>query len=852
MVRVLLILLTLFTLRANAATYYVATDGNDASAGTISEPWITWQKAFETAVAGDTVYFRGGVYYPSTFAQGNNILLINPDGSIGHNGEPGNPICYFNYPGETPILDCRNMVAPGTAPDNRYITGIALYDVHWVNWRGLTLRNVYQRVANVEPKGFLGYPVSNMNFDRMVVYNIGGAGWYMHSSINEVGAGTEPNGYGWGDGYIPYDTIRYTNCDTYQCCDSLPANDGQTPGNLSDGFKYIGAYNYGDEISSNLLYLSYEGCRAWHCADDGFDLPVGPAYIVFNNNWSFNHLYPAYGDYFEGNGLKIAGGDDSLVNPNPNKVITNSLFYSCDIGFFPMDGGLYQPYFSFDNNLIYKCDVGIQMRENIFFPELHDTLKAVYRNNIIYGTTTQDGGGRPYNLAVTRRYTESHNTWDFADSTTIGSLAFWTTATDYTVTDADFSMSPLADEAILAELTASRKSNGALPDITFSKLALDSDLVGSGIDVGMSSTPNLGIDWAWLNRNTIRRFAKSGTKFMVNSNGDVMKLNAPYTPPAAPALIIADHTIVEDYDIIPQQYIDSVKKMWVSIAGESHSLSYRTGLELLEALSATYAVSVTESGTPEAYTADNLRINRATWGDVDNATGWIYNYGEEDWYTNTTAITRTKASLQYCADNGPALTAFGFGWCWDATWTNAVGGTSDPVFYTRWGGASAGGPEGNLIWGLDDDDEALTSNSVSMRDYITATQSYIDYCTANNIDTKIIWTTGPIDNESNYAINESGYQQFLKYEYIRNHVDSLGTGYLFDFADILSYNDAGQQATTQWTDANSTLQTFPIIHSENMETLNANYHFGSNGAIKVAKAMWWMLARMAGWDGTTE
>ncbi|MBN2396713.1 MAG: hypothetical protein JXC36_09700, partial [Candidatus Atribacteria bacterium] len=47
--------------------------------------------------------------------------------------------------------------------------------------------------------------------------------------------------------------------------------------------------------------------------------------------------------------------------------------------------------------------------------------------------------------------------------------------------------------------------------------------------------------------------------------------------------IIADHTVVDKYNEIPQYYIDEVKKMWLSYAGESHSLGIREGLNLLEA-----------------------------------------------------------------------------------------------------------------------------------------------------------------------------------------------------------------------------------------------------------------------------
>ncbi len=477
-------------------TYYVSPTGKDSNTGTISQPWGTWQKAFNTAMAGDTVYFRGGVWYPNSIAYGNNITMINPDDNIGHSGEPGNPISYLNYPGETPILDCRNIVAPGTAPANRYISGLMMYDVHWINWRGLTIRNVYQREANVEPKGIVGYPVSNMNFERMTVHNIGGCGWYMQSAVNVTGAGTEPNGYGWGDGYIPYDTVRYLNCDTYQCCDTLPVNEGQTPGNLADGFKYIGSFNYGDKISTNFLYLSYEGCRSWHCADDGFDLPTGNAYVVFNNNWSFNHIYDGYGSDYEGNGMKLAAGDDSIPQLTINKIITNNIYFNCDVGLYLMDGGLFQSMYYVNNNLIYHNDIGIQMRENIFNdPEIKDKLKMDFHNNIIYGTTMQDAAGRLYNLSVTNYYTESNNTWDYADSKEIGSLSWWKPATDVTVSDADFVMNPLDDAAILAQLTAPRKSDGNLPDITFGRLAAGSDLIDAGVDVGLpfsGSAPDIG------------------------------------------------------------------------------------------------------------------------------------------------------------------------------------------------------------------------------------------------------------------------------------------------------------------------------------------------------------------------
>ena len=260
--------------------------------------------------------------------------------------------------------------------------------------------------------------------------------------------------------------------------------------------------------------------------------------------------------------------------------------------------------------------------------------------------------------------------------------------------------------------------------------------------------------------------------------------------------IIADHTVVDKYDDIPQYYIDEVKKIWLSYAGESHSEAIRHGLEALEAINSIYAVNVTESGTPEAYTTSHLRAGRATWGDLNNETGWVYGYGEEDWFTSATAISRTKAGITYCNSNNLTIGAFGFGWCYDL--------------------------------------------EVNFNEYISATREYIDYC-ADTIETKVFFTTGTVD----IFTGETGYIKHLGYQLIRDYVASDNSLVLFDYADILCYNDAGELETDTWDG-----HIFPIIHPDNEEGVSTG-HIGMNGALRLARAMWWMLARIAGWDGVT-
>ena len=265
--------------------------------------------------------------------------------------------------------------------------------------------------------------------------------------------------------------------------------------------------------------------------------------------------------------------------------------------------------------------------------------------------------------------------------------------------------------------------------------------------------------------------------------------------------IIADHTVVDKFDDIPTAYMDEVKKMWISYAGESHSEGIRIGAADLETAYPSYDVAIQDSGTPEAYTDQHLRISRATWGDVNNASGWIYDYGEEDWYTSSTAISRTKASLQYCKDTGPALGAFGFGWCWDPA-------------------------------------------EVDMATYLDATQQFIDYCIANSISTKVFFTTGPVDDSN--ASGETGYNKSLAYEEIRSYVRANRSRILFDYADILCYNNDGSGPNTATWDGH----TYPVITTESLGDAT-QAHIGSAGCLRLAKALWWMLARMSGWGGDT-
>ena len=81
-----------------SATYYVANNGNDAASGTtLTTPFKTIQKAMNTAVAGDTVYVRGGTYREEV-----NVFRGG--------GSAGKYVNVFAYNNETPVVKGSDLV----------------------------------------------------------------------------------------------------------------------------------------------------------------------------------------------------------------------------------------------------------------------------------------------------------------------------------------------------------------------------------------------------------------------------------------------------------------------------------------------------------------------------------------------------------------------------------------------------------------------------------------------------------------------------------------------------------------------------------------------------------------------
>lgn len=425
-------------------TYYVSPDGSDSDPGTFEKPWATLQKAFDNAKAGDTVYFRGGVYYMDKGA------ILDPtylywQYRFGNNGTAKGRICYFNYPGETPIFD-------GTHAQDRdgYLTAIGIECAHFISFRGFEIRNFSQRGNNWWVGGIGCQLCSNLRFENIKIHDMGGRAFFYLSAVGDrrgydyLPAGApEPVTFWryWDEKYpvyIPYDSTYFINCDAYNCADVVAVQAGGTPYNMADGFKL--AQTAGG-------YIHVEGCRAWNVSDDGFDMN-GSALGVFKNCWSFENGIN-YSGALDGNGFKYGFVDkydySDVGNTYVTRIMTNNIAaYNARNGF--MEGVLAWATMEVNYNTAYKNDVG-------FIQGINGAVGAYLKNSYNYNISFDNNRN-----SLMAKWVGSNNTWKYCES-----CMNWASE-NISLTKDDFI------SLDVKELKRPRKDDGSLPDVNFLKL----------------------------------------------------------------------------------------------------------------------------------------------------------------------------------------------------------------------------------------------------------------------------------------------------------------------------------------------------------------------------------------------
>jgi hypothetical protein len=257
-----------FFLRAGnaaAAEYYVATTGSDSNAGTMDQPFASMQKGHDVAVAGDTVWIRGGTYQVVNGYNDSSGFTISKSGQ-----SDTKRIKFWGYPGELPVFDFSLLRMSSTKKVNAiYVTG------SWLHFKGLEIANVPQP-GTFTNSGLLTEKASNNIFELLNIHHVGGPGLFI-------------NGGNGGNLIL--------NCDAH---DNYDAGSSQGRGENADGF----GVHYQSIGPSTIV----RGCRAWWNSDDGYDLISQEVPVTIENSWAMGNGYIDSGTGKGGNGNGFKAG----------------------------------------------------------------------------------------------------------------------------------------------------------------------------------------------------------------------------------------------------------------------------------------------------------------------------------------------------------------------------------------------------------------------------------------------------------------------------------------------------------------------------------------------------------------
>ena len=442
---------TLVTI-ANASNYYVAVDGDDSNVGSLAEPFATLNKANSKVAAGDTVFIRGGTYYPvdTVYVSNDKMfagIYLNKSGESDERR-----IHYVAFPGEIPIFDFSKMPVSdsyNTAP--MYTPGF-LIQAQYIHIKGIEVCNV-PMIYNSNT-GVMITRSKHVFLEQVNSHHNKGSGFFVNDSKGSGGH-------------------YFLNCDSH---DNYDPNGRQGDGENADGFG-VHYQTAGDTTK-------FFGCRAWWNSDDGWDFINQEFPVVVENSFAMGHGYSNYGTSkpanANGNGFKAG----SSKTGNGRHILRNNVAWKNKAaGFYANHSSIGNYWY---NNTSYRNNRAFNMWASSWDASgnrtdgvvLSGSNAHVMKNNIAVPNTNSYIGGD--------YASGEYNSWNL----------------DLNATDADFvsvddpSMTVTGmDISNMAGALGPRLPDGSLPETEFLKLSAKSQFVDRGVDVGLPYTykaPDLG------------------------------------------------------------------------------------------------------------------------------------------------------------------------------------------------------------------------------------------------------------------------------------------------------------------------------------------------------------------------
>lgn len=328
MKKLLLIILSILYISSSfSRQLWLSPTGSDSNNGlTLESAWKTPNYAFNTMVAGDTLWVKGGTYTVTATVKSKNA------------GTKTQPVKVFAVRGEKPLFDCSSMRNYGNESST---------------YRGMDLRQAWWHVRGIKiyKAGYNGIIIAgeNITVEGMTIQECGFDGISM--AAGAVNA-------------------RIINCDSFRNCDT------SSKGENGDGF-----------AAKEGTGTIFRGCRAWENADDGWDVYGGNQPILVDSCWSWGNgvnYWPEYISSYQGdgNGFKLGGGGG--VDGNAPNVVLNSFAFN------NVSKGFDQNHNAWGITCINCTGYNNNGMGNFAFQEVPSQGKHVMINNLSYAGTGQN------------------------------------------------------------------------------------------------------------------------------------------------------------------------------------------------------------------------------------------------------------------------------------------------------------------------------------------------------------------------------------------------------------------------------------------------------------------------------